>query len=130
MSKSIDIIIIVNTILKCLIILYMMPRLEIGVIASPNANHFWCSLVAKHFGKATRQIFLALRITFSLLRNTFQMDSPKDFFCPHPFFRQNFPFLYKFYVRCAKMQINCEFVIANHFTKVRRNCDAIIKNGE
>ena len=51
--------------------IYIYTELEIGGIASPNANHFW--------GKAIRQILLALRITFGRLQITFQMVSPKDF---------------------------------------------------
>ena len=69
--------------------MYVCTGLEIGGIASPNANHF--KGIANHLGKVISHVFLALRITFGRLQITFQINSTKDvFFSPRHFFRRNF----------------------------------------
>ena len=62
--------------------------LEIGGVASQNANHFYsnCESLWQSESQKHESLLADLRITFQIL-------SQKDLsFGPHPFFRQNFPF--------------------------------------
>ena len=74
----------------------MYVGLEVGGIASLNANHFWGN--CESLWQSDSPNFLALRITFGRLRITFQMDSSKDFFSSNPFLDKISPLLQKFYV--------------------------------
>ena len=67
--------------------LYIHIYIFTGLEISGVAWRITFGVIANHCAKVIRQILLALRITFGRLRITFQMDSPKHFFCPHSLFR-------------------------------------------
>ena len=81
--------------------------MEIGGIASPNANHFWGNYESLWQSDAPN--FFGTANHFWPIANQFANEFAKRlFFGPHPFFRQNVSFLGKFYVQGAKMRINCK----------------------
>ena len=81
--------------------------LEIGGVASQNANHFWgnCESLWQSESQNCESLLNDLRITF-------QMVSQKHllfvFFGPHPFLGKISPFVVTFYVYDTKMRIRCE----------------------
>ena len=55
-------------------------------------------VIANLFGKVIRQIFDTANQFWLIANRISNGFAKRPFFCPHPFYRQNFPFLDKFYV--------------------------------
>ena len=89
--------------------------LEMGGVASQNANHLWgnCESLWQSELQNCESLLADLRITF-------HMVSQKDlFFYPHPLFRQNFPFLDIWCIWCKN---------ANTLRIMIRNCESLCQS--